>query len=173
MLQTTLNLTTHGNDVISGYVGTTRLTVRDLTFARPHLTTTQGQLVAADESSFTIRVQDGFPQVSELLIDRVPRLDPEQGLFVRRFRTGFADGPHLVTDDTCTLPNVCPWPNVANVQVRSTHCCKRVPLAVCCCKRADAFDLLPQAYFISRALHAALAFQMHCCRRLCSWSDPE
>jgi hypothetical protein len=162
MLQTTLNLTTHGNDVISGYVGTTRLTVRDLTFARPHLTTTQGQLVAADESSFTIRVQDGFPQVSELLIDRVPRLDPEQGLFVRRFRTGFADGPHLVTDDNCTLPNVCPWPNVANVQVRSTHCCKRVPLVVCCCKRADAFDLLPQAYFIGRAFHAALAFQMHC-----------
>jgi hypothetical protein len=118
MLQTTLNLTTHGNDVIHGSTNTVRFTVRDLTFARPALTTTQGQLVRVDSQSLTFKVAPGFPQVDALLLDRIPRLEAEQGLFVKRYRTGFADGPHVVINSSCAHPNSsCPWPMAVNEQV--------------------------------------------------------
>jgi hypothetical protein len=98
MLLTTLNVTTHGNNVIVGKSGTVRLTFRDLTFARPKLTTTQGTLVEVGDKSVTIKIAVGFPQMSGLLVDRLPRLKAEQGLYIKRFRGGFADGPHIVTD---------------------------------------------------------------------------
>ena len=41
-----------------------RLTFRDLTFARSKRTTTQGVIVAADETSVTLKLDAGFPQVS-------------------------------------------------------------------------------------------------------------
>ena len=54
MLATTLNVTTHGHDVMLSHTGTERLTVRDLTFARPAPTTTQARLLAVGEQSATL-----------------------------------------------------------------------------------------------------------------------
>ena len=122
MLQTTLNLTTHGHDVIEGTSGTKRLTVRDLTFARaPAQTTTQGSLMAVDETGVTIKIQSGFPQIDELLVDRAPRIRAEQGLFLRRYHRTAGDGLHIVTNASCTKANgdtsACPWPETVNYQL--------------------------------------------------------
>ena len=122
MLQTTLNLTTHGHDVITGTSGTKRLTVRDLTFARaPAQTTTQGSLMAVDDTGVTIKIQSGFPQIDELLVDRAPRIRAEQGLFLRRYHRTAGDGLHIVTNASCTKANgdtsACPWPETVNYQL--------------------------------------------------------
>lgn len=122
MLETTLNLTTHGFDVIQGLRGTERLTVRDMTFSRPRLTTTQGQLVSLNSTNIVVKISDDFPQPGDLLVDRIRRgLKPDQGLFLKRFRTGFSDGPHIVTNASCTQPDGnthnCPWPATVNAQI--------------------------------------------------------
>jgi hypothetical protein len=113
MLLTTLNITTHGNTVIKSKGGLARFTIRDLTFARPAQTTTQGTIVALDQKSITIKIAQGFPSLAELLIDRYPRLKAEQGLYLKRFRSGFADGPHIVTGNG-------EWPPTVNNQVHFT-----------------------------------------------------
>ena len=120
MLQTQLILATHGHDVIAGLRGTKHLVVANMTFARPKLTTTQGHLVAVNATAVTLELSDGFPSPDELLVDRIPRLEPEQGLFFRRFRLGsprFPDGPRIVTNATCAQPNSCAFPEMVNPQV--------------------------------------------------------
>lgn len=116
MLATTLNLTTHGNDVIVGRHGTTRFTVRDLTFARPAATTTQGSLIAVTEASLTFRTEPGFPQLGELFVDR-SHGQAEQGLFARRYRRT-ANGVQIVANASCQLaPQDCHWPPELNTQL--------------------------------------------------------
>lgn len=110
MLRTTLNISTHGNDVIKGIAGTGRLTFRDLTFARPADTTTQGRLVKVEDKFVILKIDNGFPAITSLLIDRIPRLRAEQGLYLKRYRRGFSDGPHIVVGDS-------KWPPVVNSQV--------------------------------------------------------
>jgi hypothetical protein len=118
MLATTLNVTTHGYDVMLSHTGTERLTVRDLTFARPAPTTTQARLLAVGEQSVTLQIEPGFPQPDELLVDRIPRLSPEQGLFLKRYRRTPNDGVHIVANASCLLsPQDCPWPSPLNEQV--------------------------------------------------------
>ena len=117
MLATTLNLTTRGNDVLTGRDGTSRLTVRDLTFARPAATTTQGSLVSVTKTSLAYRTEPGFPQLGDLFVDRIPRLSPEQGLFVKRYRRT-ANGVQIVANASCRLsPQECPWPAKLNSQL--------------------------------------------------------
>ena len=60
----TLNvLYRHGGDVLFGRSGWTSISVRDITFARPTNTTTQGRVVATDATSVTLQVRkqdEGF-----------------------------------------------------------------------------------------------------------------
>ena len=84
MLETTLVVTTHGNNVIEGKNGWARLTFRDLTFARPNATTTQAVVLHANAQHLTVKITAGFPPIDALLVDRLSRLGPgraEQGLF--------------------------------------------------------------------------------------------
>jgi hypothetical protein len=123
MLLTTLNLTTHGNDVIFG-LQFGRLTFRDLTFARSRRTTTQGAIVAADETSVMLRIDADFPQISDLLADRADRVSLQQGLYIRRYRRTAHDGVQIVQNLSCMQPGGgmcnCPWPPNINDQVHFT-----------------------------------------------------
>ena len=113
MTLTTLNVTTHGHDVLSSHSGTRRLTVTNLTWARPLLTTTQGVVISADEQSLAIKLSPGWPQLDALLVDRAPRIKPEQGLYLKRYRTGFgSDGVHIVSNSSTHS-----WPQAVNQQV--------------------------------------------------------
>lgn len=124
MLLTTLSLNTEGsgNNVIEGREGSARLTFRDLTFARTEQATTQAILLAADETSLTLKIQDGFPEIDTLLATRHGRFsNPEQGLYLRRYRRTANDGVQIVTNASCTQPNgntsSCAWPPDINAQV--------------------------------------------------------
>ena len=93
LLATTLNLTTHGSecDVIKSHGGATRITFRDLTFARsPVPQTTQATVVAADAQGVTLEQAADVPPLGAIFIDRIPRLTPEQGLFIRRYKRACA-----------------------------------------------------------------------------------
>ena len=116
---TSLVLATHGNTVLDGKQGWARLTVRDLTFARPAATATQATIVAvaADGKHLTLETARGFPSIAALLVDRLPRLGAEQGLYLRRYRAaaGAEQHPRLVTD---LGTNGTEWPPNENAQVR-------------------------------------------------------
>jgi len=52
-----------------------------------------------------------------LFVDRIGRLKPEQGLYLRRFRVA-NDGPHLVVEPGCEAnSSQCTWPPRINAQV--------------------------------------------------------
>ena len=116
---TTLVLATHGATVLSGHGGWARLTVRDLTFARPSATTTQATIVhvAADGEHLTLQTAAGFPLIDALLVDRLPRLKAEQGLYLRRYTAAAVQGapPQLIT---APGTNGTQWPPPQNDQVR-------------------------------------------------------
>jgi hypothetical protein len=115
---TTLVLATHGATVLIGHGGWARLTVRDLTFARPSATTTQAMIVdvAADGKHLTLQTAAGFPAIGALLVDRLPRLQAEQGLYLRRYTAAAVQGapPQLITD---LGTNGTQWPPPQNDQV--------------------------------------------------------
>ena len=121
MLQTTLNLTTHGHDCIHSQHGTRGFTLRDITFARPMLTTTQGTIVAADSKTVTLRLDGGYPAPDQLLVDRIPRLQSEQGLFIRRYRRADAgSAAEVVTPSSCVNSTCAVWPPTMNPQLHFT-----------------------------------------------------
>ena len=124
MDRTRLVLETRGQTVLEGKGGWSNLTVRDLTFSRPRLTTTQGRVVAATEThlmlSITATAASRLPPVGALFVDRIGRLQPEQGLYLRRFRlpppaatAAVGNTPQLITDAS----NGTAWPPVLNAQV--------------------------------------------------------
>ena len=94
MDETRLTLTTHGGDVLFGRSGWTSISVRDITFARPTNTTTQGRVVATDATSLTLQMNDGlgggdsdgivFPTMGALFADLPAGSDT--GMYLKRFR---------------------------------------------------------------------------------------
>ena len=80
-----------------------------------------GGFRAADADSLTLQLDAGFPTLDQLLVDRIPRLSPEQGLFVRRFRRAVAGaGAEVVTPALCANSTCTVWPPAVNAQLHFT-----------------------------------------------------
>ena len=77
MYDATLVTRTHGNDVIHAHRGPgdpmwCRVSFENMTFAREGQTTTQGQLLAADEHGIELEISAGFPQLDEVMVNTFP-----------------------------------------------------------------------------------------------------
>eukprot|EP00041_Stephanoeca_diplocostata_P018992 m.402602 g.402602 ORF g.402602 m.402602 type:complete len:428 (-) comp21182_c0_seq3:224-1507(-) len=99
-------------DVISGR-NVVRVRFEHLTFARQHLTTSQGIVVHASEEEIILDIQDGYPGIASIMGDP-KRLPPGAGRFVRLYHVG-------VDGESCELTtgpdNGTIWPPTANRQV--------------------------------------------------------
>jgi hypothetical protein len=101
-----------------------RTTISDVTFARRHLTTTQGVVVLSDEESLELEIFPGFPTPPSLM-DRRSWIPPSEGRFFRRYEL-VGEAERVVTPSVRPPPPSCRlavgdrprWPPVANWQVK-------------------------------------------------------
>lgn len=78
------------NDVISGR-NVVRVRFEYMTFARQHLTTSQGVVVSATDDKIILDVQDGYPGIASIM-GEPQRLKPGAGRFVRQYHIGVDGG---------------------------------------------------------------------------------